>query len=243
LQFEVGIQTFNPDVQQAISRRQDNAKTCENLAWLVNHSHAHLHTDLIFGLPGETLASFAAGFDRLYALRPHEIQLGVLKRLRGTPIARHSVVHGMIYDAEPPYTIRQTAVVDAPTVERFTRLARYWDLLANSGRFPQTLPILLAGPSPFNAFLAFADWLWQSTGQTSRLTPEMLVDSLFDYLTGVLRMEKESVRQTLLADYQASGARANPACLQGLLKDREKPVPRVARALAQRQDRHGASSG
>ena len=56
-------------------------------------------------------------------------------------------------------------------------------------------------------------------------------------------MEKESVRQTLLADYQASGARANPACLQGLLKDREKPVPRLARALAQRQDRHGANSG
>lgn len=243
LQFEVGIQTFNPDVQQAISRRQDNAKTCENLAWLVNHSHAHLHTDLIFGLPGETLASFAEGFDRLYALRPHEIQLGVLKRLRGTPIVRHTVAHGMIYDAEPPYTVRQTAVVDAPTVERFTRLARYWDLVANSGRFPQTLPLLLAGSSPFNAFLAFADWLWQSTGQTSRLTPEMLVDSLFDYLTGVIGMETESVRQTLLADYQASGARANPACLQGLLKDREKPMPRLARALAQRQDRHGASSG
>ncbi|UCV22931.1 B12-binding domain-containing radical SAM protein [Ferribacterium limneticum] len=243
LQFEVGIQTFNPDVQQAISRRQDNAKTCENLAWLVNHSHAHLHTDLIFGLPGETLASFAAGFDRLYALHPHEIQLGVLKRLRGTPIARHSVVHGMIYAAEPPYTVRQTSVVDARTVERFTRLARYWDLVANSGRFPQTLSLLLAGPSPFNAFLAFADWLWQSTGQTSRLTPEKLVDSLFDYLTGVIGMEKESVCRTLLADYQASGARANPACLQGLLKDREKPVPRLARPLAQRQDRHGASSG
>lgn len=239
LQFEVGIQTFNPDVQHAISRRQDNAKTCENLVWLVNHSHAHLHTDLIFGLPGETLASFAAGFDRLYALRPHEIQLGVLKRLRGTPIARHSVAHGMIYDAAPPYTIRQTAVVDAATVERFTRLARYWDLLANAGRFPQTLPILLAGPSPFNVFLAFADWLWQSTGQTSRLTPEMLVDSLFDYLTNVVGREAESVRQILLADYQSSGARANPACLKGLLKYREKPVQRAARGLAQRQDRHG----
>jgi len=238
LQFEVGIQTFNPDVQQAISRRQDNDKTCENLAWLVNHSHAHLHTDLIFGLPGETLSSFAAGFDRLYALGPHEIQLGVLKRLRGTPIARHSAVHGMVYDAEPPYTVKQTAVVDALTMQRFTRLARYWDLLANSGRFPQTLSVLLGGPSPFAAFLAFADWLWQSTGQTSRLTPEKLVDHLFDYLTGVRGREKESIRQTLLADYQSSGARANPACLQGLLKDREKPMPRTARALAQRQDRH-----
>ena len=238
LQFEVGIQTFNPEVQHAISRRQDNAKTCENLAWLVNHSHAHLHTDLIFGLPGETLASFADGFDRLVALRPHEIQLGVLKRLRGTPIARHSAHHGIIYDAEPPYTVRQTAVVDAPTVQRFTRLARYWDLVANSGRFPQTLLILLAGSSPFNAFLAFTDWLWQSTGQTSRMTPENLLDSLFEYLTDVIGMEKESIRQTLLADYQSSGARANPACLQGLLKDREKPLPRATRALAQRQERH-----
>ncbi|NTV68649.1 MAG: DUF4080 domain-containing protein [Azonexaceae bacterium] len=238
LQFEVGIQTFNPEVQHAISRRQDNAKTCENLAWLVNHSHAHLHTDLIFGLPGETLASFAEGFDRLYALRPHEIQLGILKRLRGTPIARHSAAHGMIYDAEPPYTVQQTAVVDALTVQRFSRLARYWDLLANSGRFAQSLPVLLTGPSPFNAFLAFADWLWESTGQTSGLTPEKLVDSLFDYLTGVIGREKEGVRQILLADYQTSGARANPACLQGCLKDREKPVPRAVRALVQRQDRH-----
>ena len=243
LQFEVGIQTFNADVQQAISRRQDNAKTCENLAWLVNHSHAHLHTDLIFGLPGETLASFAEGFDRLYALHPHEIQLGVLKRLRGTPIVRHSVASGMVYDAEPPYTVQQTAVVDASTVQRFTRLARYWDLIANSGRFPKTLPLLLAGPSPFADFLAFADWLWNSTAQTSRLTPENLVDALFVYLTDVMGVEADGVRQSLLADYQSSGARANPACLKGFLSDRAGPVPRATRALAQRQDRHGGAVG
>lgn len=238
LQFEVGIQTFNPAVQQAISRRQDNEKTCENITWLVNHSHAHLHTDLIFGLPGETLASFGEGFDRLHALGPHEIQLGLLKRLRGTPIARHSAAYGMDYDVEPPYTILQTDAVDALTVQRFTRLARYWDLLANSGRFPQTLPVLLDGPSPFAAFLAFSDWLWLRTGQTSRLTPETLLDALFGYLTSVIGRAHDSVRQTLFVDYRSSGARANPACLEGLLKDREKPVPRAARALVQRQDRH-----
>ncbi|MBS1143828.1 MAG: Radical [Proteobacteria bacterium] len=238
LQFEIGVQTFNPEVQQSISRRQDNEQTCANLAWLVAHSHAHLHADLIFGLPGETLASFAAGFDRLYALGPHEIQLGVLKRLRGTPIARHDAAHGMIYDTAPPYTVQQTAVVDAATMQAFTRLARYWDLLANSGRFPRTLPILLGGPSPFAALFAFTGWLWQTTAQTSRLTPEKLVDCLFDYLTVVIGHDRESIRQTLLADYLASGARANPACLNGLLKDRDKPAPRQPRALAQRQDRH-----
>ncbi len=70
-----------------------------------------------------------------------------------------------------------------------------------------------------------------------------MVDRLFDYLTTVIGRDRETVRQTLLADYQSSGARANPACLQGLLKDREKPVPRSAKALAQRQERHGVVGG
>jgi radical SAM superfamily enzyme YgiQ (UPF0313 family) len=107
LQLEVGVQTFNVAVQQRISRKQDNIKTEANLRWLVTESNAHLHTDLIFGLPGETLESFAAGFDRLHALRPHEIQLGMLKRLRGTPIARHTLEYGMVYDPLPPYTVQQ----------------------------------------------------------------------------------------------------------------------------------------
>ncbi len=239
LQFEIGVQTFNPAVQQAISRRQDNAMTCENIDWLVRHSQAHLHADLIFGLPGETLESFAAGFDRLHALQPHEIQLGLLKRLRGTPIARHSEAHGMVYDALPPYTVQHTAAVDALTVQRFTRLARYWELLANSGRFKASLADLLDAPSPFAAFLDFADWLWLTVARTSRLTPEALLDALFDYLTGVIGRNRESTRQTLLADYLSSGARANPRCLQGCLKDREKPAPRESRARLQRQERHG----
>ncbi|MEY3125665.1 MAG: hypothetical protein RLZZ573_2185 [Pseudomonadota bacterium] len=238
LQFEVGIQSFNVDVQQRISRRQDNDKTAANLQWLVQASHAHLHTDLIFGLPGETLESFALGFDRLHALRPHEIQLGILKRLRGTPIARHSVEYGMVYDPAPPYTVLQTHAVDAPTVQRFTRFARYWDLVANSGRFGQTLALLLEAPSAFSAFLGFADWLWRITGKTSGLSPEELVDALHDYLVRECALPLHTVQNALLADYVASGARANPKALQGLLPKREAPVAHAVKALAQRQERH-----
>ncbi len=240
LQFEVGIQTFNPAVQQTISRRQDNEKTCANLHWLVNESHAHLHTDLIFGLPGETLESFAAGFDHLYALKPHEIQLGILKRLRGTPITRHTESAGMIYDSEAPYTVLQTAAVDAETMQEFKRFARYWDLIANSGRFRLTLPKLLAGPSPFAAFRQLSGWLWSSTAKTSGLTPEKLVDLLFNYCTNKLCYPVESTREILLEDYLASGARANPACLHGLLGQRDKPKEATGRTLVERQTRHTA---
>ncbi len=240
LQLEIGIQSFDVVVQQRISRQQDNAKTEANLRWLVQSSHAHLHCDLIFGLPGETLASFAAGFDRLYRLGPHEIQLGILKRLRGTPIARHTDAYAMVYDRQPPYTVQQTGVVDAASLQAFTRFARYWDLIANSGRFSQTLALLLAtrSPSAFDAFQAFADWLWRTTAQTSALSPEALVDALFDYLSVECGLPVDAVRQALLADYLASGARASPRALKGWLPRPDAPEIRADKTLAQRQQRH-----
>ncbi|HZN25722.1 MAG TPA: cobalamin-dependent protein, partial [Burkholderiales bacterium] len=43
LQFEVGIQTWNEEVQALISRKQDNAKAEENLRWLRAESNALVH--------------------------------------------------------------------------------------------------------------------------------------------------------------------------------------------------------
>jgi radical SAM superfamily enzyme YgiQ (UPF0313 family) len=256
LQLEVGVQSFNEVVQKTISRRQDNPATKANLRWLLAHSHAHIHADLIFGLPGETLQSFADGFDALLAIGPHEIQLGILKRLRGAPVARHTDVHGMVYDPEPPYTVLHTGVVDADTVQRFTRLVRYWDLLANSGRFAQTLALVLQTPpadavgslggheaekaaahtSPFWRFWLLSGWLWQRLGSTHKLTPELLVDALFAYLSQSL--PSDAVRQALLADYLSSGARANPQVLQGLLPRQAPAAAKAPRTLAARQERH-----
>ena len=257
LQFEIGIQSFDVDVQQRISRRQDNAKTEANLRWLLDHSQAHLHTDLIFGLPGESWQTFALGFDQLYRIGPHEIQLGVLKRLRGTPLAQRSLPgavpeHGMVYDAAPPYTVQRNDAVTADEVQTFIRLARYWDLVANSGRFGTTMPWVMqrgtAPPSatttasPFAAFAHFAQWLWLTCpitqGKTSGLTPEVLVDALFDYLTTQRGLAPAEVRAVLVADYVASGARSNPKSLQGFLPAREAPQAGGRRALAQRQDLH-----
>jgi hypothetical protein len=253
LQFEIGIQTFNPDVQQRISRRQDNAKTETHLAWLVEHTHAHLHTDLIFGLPGESLVSFAEGFDRLWALGPHEIQLGILKRLRGTPIHRHTEPWGMVYDTSAPYTVQQTSAVTAAEVQGMTRMARYWDLLANSGRYQASMARVmgLPGLSPFWRFWDLSNALYQSTGKTHGLSPEALIDFLFHYLSDratslpapgsdALTLTQE-VRQLLLEDYLRSGAKAKPAALADLLTRRQRkhrPNPKAASVVGKRQQQH-----
>ncbi|HEX8340862.1 MAG TPA: DUF4080 domain-containing protein [Tepidisphaeraceae bacterium] len=170
LQFEVGVQTLNTDVESLISRRQDQAKLEENLHWLRDHTGVHVHADLIVGLPGEDLASFARGFDRLLALGPQEIQIGMLKRLRGTPICRHDAEWGMIYSQHPPYEILQTRLVPFDAMQRMRRFSRYWDLIANSGRFTRALPLLLGQPEAarglaFGRFAEFADHLYAAVGR------------------------------------------------------------------------------
>jgi hypothetical protein len=241
LQFEVGVQSLDPQVQQRISRRQDNTRTLDNLRWLLLHSHAHLHADLIFGLPGETLESFAAGFDRLQAVGVHEIQLGLLKRLRGAPIDRHTRAHAMVYDSQPPYALLCNDCVDFATVQRFARLARYWDLIGNGGRFAQSLRLLLEGPSAFAAFAQWSDWLWQRTGKTHEFGQEALVDLLHDYLVHRRGLDLQQVRAALLADYQASGARGKPACLALMLQAASRSngaTASPASSLTDRQSRH-----
>lgn len=249
LQFEVGIQSFNEEVQKLISRRQDNAQTEANLRWLIQQSNVHLHTDLIFGLPGETIESFADGFDRLWAIGPQEIQLGILKRLRGTPIDRHTHAFGMTYDNQPPYVVQKTKDLDEHIVQRFSRMAKYWDLVVNSGRFKKTVPLLMkplqAQASSFWSFMQFSDALWLSTGKTYGLSPENLVDGIFDYLTMDRCLLADQVRSLLLEDYLDSGARARPKCLAqerlllgGDRQDTLKLSAEAKSSFKNRQQRH-----
>ena len=209
LQFEIGIQTWNPQVQARISRRQDNDQAIANLQWLRTQTQAHLHVDLIAGLPGEDLDSFAAGFDRLRALNPHEIQVGVLKRLRGAPIARHTLEHGMRYATEAPYEVRETSAMSAHDLIRIRRFARYWDLYGNSGRFTRTLPALLS-EHPFARFMAFSDWLHARTAATHRIALETQMELLHDWLVETDGQRADQVGVMLQQDYAASGAHGRP---------------------------------
>ena len=200
LQFEVGIQTFNEEVAKLISRHQDNVKVEENLRWLREDTGVHVHADLIVGLPGEYLASFAAGFDRLVALGPQEIQVGLLKRLRGTPIVRHDREWGMVYSPHPPYEILQTKLIDFFTMQRLRRFARYWDLVGNSGKFAETTPLLWRDGSPFQGFMRFADWLYAQTRQTHSIALSRLRELVAQYLTEEACLPREEVQGALQCD-------------------------------------------
>ena len=204
LQFEIGVQTFDPEIQQTISRKQSNKNTCANLQWLRTNTGAHIHADLIFGLPGDTLDNFARSFDQLVGLNPQEIQLGILKRLRGAPINRHTEAFQLRYNPVAPYNILSTRDIDFATMQRVNRFARFWDMIGNSGRFGNTLPLLLA-QRPFANFLELSDCLYQIAGSSWKISLRRLFALLFIALTEQLKLRPDQVRQVLAADYKLSG--------------------------------------
>ncbi|MDP1565828.1 MAG: DUF4080 domain-containing protein, partial [Polaromonas sp.] len=142
-------------------------------------------------------------------------------------------------DPQTPYTILQNSTVDFASMQRIKRFARYWEMVANSGRFAQGLALLLAPGSAFGHFLAFSDWLWQSTGKTHEFALEKLVDLMFVHLAQVRALDPQHVAAALLADYRASGARGRPHCLAALLAGTQTtPSPVAGKARPERQERH-----
>lgn len=243
LQFEVGIQTFHQGVAALISRRQDYARTEENLRWLRRETGAHIHADLIIGLPGEDLASIGRGFDRLLALGPQEIQVNLLKRLRGVPLIRHTEAYQLVFSKTPPYEIISTSLIDRATMQALARFARFWNLFGNSGRFIESLPLLwTADKSPFDELWNFFAWLYDRQRATHQLPLDLLVESLWIYLVEVQHHAPATVAPRLARDYVRGAARDLPKFLRPHAPDlalRNRGAP-ARPARLPRQHRHAA---
>jgi hypothetical protein len=228
LQFEIGIQTFDPTVQALISRRQQDARAEANLRWLLDESQAHLHVDLIAGLPAQTLDSLARDYDRLVAIGPHEIQVGILKRLRGAPIARHESVHAMRFAPAAPYEVIDTAAMSASELQDVRLVARVQELTANSGRMPRLIR-RVHGDAPFARMRALARHLHDRFGRLHAVGLEPLLDGVVDWLAQAPDADRAGIERDALRDYAATGASGRLGFMaRGLAPAAARPAPATA---------------
>lgn len=240
VQFEIGIQTTNAKVAALIDRRMDLAATQQNLAFLTQQTNVHIHADLIVGLPGEDRSSFFQGFDWLYGQRPHEIQVGVLKKLRGAPIARHEDTFEMVFSESAPYEIMSTKDIDSNEMIALKRFARYWDLYGNSGRFTKGLALVLQGAeSPAAVFARFSEFSYERMRTLHGLSLLDLVENIFVFAVENLGVKADVVQGALAEDY----TKDSPRPLPGFLKGAKVNVDRRSYETLggqQRQSRHRA---
>ncbi len=182
IQFEMGVQTLTPHVAQRIDRYLDLDKLKKNMELVLRKTQIHIHADLIVGLPGENFEEIEKGFNQLFKISPHEIQLGVLKLLRGTPIEKHLQAYQMKFSPLPPYEILKNSELDYFTVQNFKRMARYLDLLFNHGNFPSLKKYLRELENPFGFFWDFSSFAFEKHPQSNGISLKNLKALLEEFL-------------------------------------------------------------
>lgn len=71
--ISLGVQDFDPKVQALINRNQTYEMTAEMVALLRSLGFSAMNFDLVYGLPGQTMASFEATLEKTLALHPSRL--------------------------------------------------------------------------------------------------------------------------------------------------------------------------
>lgn len=142
-QFEIGVQSTNPQTIAAINRNVDFAKLSGIVRQIKAGGNIHQHLDLIAGLPYEDYTSFGRSFDDVYALQPEQLQLGFLKVLKGSMIYQRQREFAIVYHDTAPYEVLTTHKLPYGDTLRLKYVEEMVELYYNSGKFLHTLAYLV----------------------------------------------------------------------------------------------------
>jgi radical SAM superfamily enzyme YgiQ (UPF0313 family) len=225
LHIEVGIQTFNREVSRRVGRAMSAAVAEDTLSFLLNETKGIVHGDLIIGLPGDTIESIAQSFNRLWRLGVQEIQVNLLKCLKGTPLEKHSLEFSMKYSPYPPYEVLSTSTMDFLTIRRLHEYSRIFNQLCHSDNFPRVSQIIMAGgekksnsddSQPFGELEAFSNYVLKEFGRSHHISLRILIRSVFDYLVLNLNLDSAAAAELIALDYYDGGRRKRVPWLEEL---------------------------
>ena len=237
IQLEIGVQSTNPDTVREIRRRMDLTKVEKNVAAVREARNVHQHLDLIAGLPYEDYDSFAQSFDRVYAMKPDQLQLGFLKVLKGSLMHEKTEEYGLVYQDRPPYEVLSTKWLSYSDVIRLKKIEEMVEVYYNSGQFRNTMEQLVrAYTSPFEMYGALADY-YEKNGLSrishSRIARYEILYHFIEETEGTERIAE--YREWLTLDlYLRDNVKNRPAFLG---ENRVKPDEAAAFYKAEEEER------
>lgn len=157
-QFEIGVQSINPETMVAIKRNNILDKLVHNVRRISRN--IHLHLDLIAGLPYETYDIFKGSFNYVYNLKPEMIQLGFLKLLKGTQMYDEVEKYQYKYYSKPPYEVFSNEFISFGELVKLKNLEKMLDYYYNSEKFRYTCDFVIKNnfDTPFAFFEKIADY-------------------------------------------------------------------------------------
>jgi len=179
IQFEIGIQSTNPATLAAVNRKTDISVALSGIKRLMSFGNCHIHADLIAGLPKESYGSFAKGFDLVLDCKPHMLQLGFLKLLKGTKLREDAEAFGAVYSDHAPYEVYKTDTMDFGDILKLKRIEGALNKYYNSGRFERSVEY---GAELFGgSWFGFFEKLAEKDGY--RTSMKNAYSMLFEFLT------------------------------------------------------------
>jgi radical SAM superfamily enzyme YgiQ (UPF0313 family) len=211
-QFEIGIQSTNPPTLDAVNRRIDVDTASQTVARLERLGSVHLHVDLILGLPFETELSFAQSFRDVFAMRPHYIQMGLLKLLPGTPLFRAAEEYGYICCGEPPYAVLANRWLDHGTLSELFWFCECVEKFINNRYFVSLWQYLRQKDEDIHTFFQTLLDVCRAGDFFSRpATQELMAEQLVRL--SAKRADGECILEILRYDWLRCGFRFLPDCL------------------------------
>lgn len=198
VQLEIGVQSVNERTIAAVSRTMDLDRLKHAVTEIRRGRNIHQHLDLIAGLPFEDYGSFRKSFDEVFALQPDQLQLGFLKVLKGTEMAKAAAAYGIISDREAPYEVIRTPWISEEELGRLARMARMVDIYYNTAQFTRSLPYLVGcAEDAFSFFEALAGYYAEHGYPTAGDSRVRRYEILRDFaLSGKLRTAPETEELT-----------------------------------------------
>jgi len=150
---------------------------------LLELGNAHIHVDLIAGLPYEDYATFRNSFNDVYGLGADNLQLGFLKLLKGTEIRANAGKFNYRFMDKAPYQVISNEFISAMELCRLKQIEEVLDLYNNRGGFKSSLEkiIGLAGKTAFDFYEAFADYFYRKGHQHRSHKKEELYRILYGF--------------------------------------------------------------
>lgn len=191
--FEIGVQSFQKKTLEAVGRIQNNERLVEVITRL-QKANVVMHVDLIAGLPFEGLELFKHSFNSLYELHTDEIQLGILKLLKGTKLKDKQDEYEYTFNHMPPYDILKTKWLSEKELQMINGCAHAVEKYYNNGRCRYVIDHIIDLGLYSDAFSLFLEL----GKQMEKLQRPYQPHHLFELIKAVLNDQDESIVDGLL---------------------------------------------
>ncbi|HBQ64178.1 MAG TPA: hypothetical protein DD727_04495 [Clostridiales bacterium] len=170
IQLEAGIQTLHPPALKAVCRREDPQQALDRIREIASTGNVHVHVSLIAGLPEDGKETFTDSVEQVFSARPHQVQLGTLKLLPGSPLRAQARGMGIRWDPLPPYEVLKTPALDFSGLLQIKDLERVTEAFWNTPRARHLLAWIAnrQNGKPLTGFLTGLAEAFRAQGLLSR---------------------------------------------------------------------------